>query len=360
MSSTIPHRPTIPLDVALESLVARGTITVTQRDAILAEVSFVGPAATAAPAPQVRPRRSLTDLLVEVGAYVGSALVLAALVALVAQSWEDLGQAAQTAILAGTAVVTAVAGWLLSRGAQPGSARRRLAGVVMVGTAASAAGAVALLLGAEQRDDPLIGVLALATAFAVMVVARVLAASAVTEIGLFVTGFALLNMAGDWLRPEGTLRVDEYGNQYTATDTYDALLQLGGVAFGLLWALIVARWLMHRELAVALGVGVAFVSALPLAGTENTRLVGLSALAVLAAVGFWRFMVEGYWPWLAAAIASVTAFVFWLVGVDHQPALAFLVAGLVLLGSSAVGWQVARRRSRAALASGPPPASPSG
>jgi hypothetical protein len=108
---------------------------------------------------------------------------------------------------------------------------------------------------------------------------------------------------------------------------------------------------------VALGVLAAFGSAMPMAGTEESRVVGLVALGVLAAVGFWRFMAEGDWPWLAGAIASVTAFVFWAVGGDQQPALAFLVAGLVLLSSSALGWQVARRR-RTALHGTPRPPTP--
>lgn len=357
MSSTAADHPVIAWETALDSLVARGTITAAQRDAILAEM---GLPAAAPGAPSGRHRRSVAEVLVEIGSYVGSALVLAALVALVAQSWEDLGRMAQVVILAGTALATGVAGWLVAHGAVDGSARRRLAGVLLSATAASAGGAVAVALGAEQRDDAWIGVAALGTAFAIMVAARVLAASAVTEIGLFGVSFALLNMIGEVMRPQGTLTVDEFGNETFTTQTYDQVLQAGSVAFGLLWALVVARWMMHRELAVALGAGVAFVSVMPLAGTEDTRAVGLIALALLAAIGFWRFMAEGRWPWLALAVASVTGFVFWLVGVNQQPALAFLVAGLVLLGSSGIGWQVARRRRHVAPEPLSPPTGPPG
>ena len=342
-----PQAHPVSLEAALDALVQRGTLTADQRVAILAEVA--GQPAAVATAPPARRRRSLSDVLIEVGLYVGSALVMAAAVALVAQTWEDLSRTTQIALLVGTAVVTGVVGVVLSRGAEAGSARRRLSGVVLTGTAATAAGAVGLAVG----DSDLAGVLALSTAVAVLVLARVLAASAITEIGLFVATFALLNVAGEWLRPEQVPVYDDFGNEVYEPSTYDQLLQVGSVAFGLVWALLVARVMMHRELAVALGVGVAFVSAMPLAGEHATRPWGLAALAVLAAVGFWRYMAEGLWPWLLAAIASVTGFVFWAVGVERNPALAFLVAGLVLLGSSGVGWQVARRR-RAQVAAGPP------
>ncbi len=347
MSRTLPAKPDpvpnvdpVRLVEALDALVAAGTITAAQRTAILAAVAGSPlPGAAAAPAPR---RRSLTDVLIEVGLYVGSALVLAAAVALVAQTWEDLSRTTQILLLLGIAVATGSIGMILARGAAAGSARRRLAGVLLTGAAASAAGGVGLAAG----DSDLSGVLAMATAVAVLVLARVLAASAITEIGLFVATFVLLSVTGEWLRPEEVPVLDEFGSEVYEPSTYDRLLSVGSVAFGLVWALLVARWMMHRELAVALGAGVAFVSAMPLAGEQATRPWGLAALAVLAVLGFWRFMVEGLWPWLLAAIASVTGFVFWAVGVDRNPALAFLVGGLVLLASSGLGWQVARRRRR--------------
>lgn len=356
MSQTLPTRTApVPLPTALDSLVADGTITADQRTAILAAVS-TGPPIT--PAPAVRRRRPLAEVLVEVGAYVGSALVLAAGVVLTAQNWEELSEPARIATTAATAVVSAVIGAVLARGAAPGSARRRLAGVVLTGTALCTGFTVALLLGDTEGT----GVLAIATILAVLAVAQLLARSAVTEIAVFVAGYALIQVTGEWLRPQGTLVTDEFGGSYYDTSSFDRWPQVAGLLYGVLWAWGIARWLMHRELAVALGMLAALASVLPLLGLEGSRPMGLVAAAALAALGFWRFMVEGYWPWLAAAIASVTAFVFWLVGGDQQPALAILVAGLVLLGSSALGWQAARRRRARALprpsaapgSSGPP------
>ncbi|MCU0301800.1 MAG: hypothetical protein MUF35_09400 [Candidatus Nanopelagicales bacterium] len=368
MSQTRQDLPTVPLAEALEALVARGTISQAQRSAILAEVgpeqrallpaaapgAVPGTTAAAPPAvaPQRAPRRRVADVLIEVGLYVGSALVLAAAAVLVAQRWEDLTETTQIALLGALALVTAVVGSALARGAADGSARRRLAGVVLSITAVSAAGAVGLAMGDSEGS----GLVSLAVAVAVMVAAQLLARSAITEVGLFVAAFALLNTFGEFLRPETQPTFDAFGNEVYETTTFDRLMPLGSVVFGVAWALLLARRLMHRELALVLGLGVAVIPAVTLAGDADARPIGLVVLAALAALGFWRFMAEGLWPWLAAAVASVTGFVFWLVGGDQQPALAILVAGLVLLGSSAMGWQVARRRRHALAPPGAPPA----
>lgn len=342
------------LDAALGRLVERGTISPEQSDAILREMA-ADAAGPAAPDASAAPRRTrtLTDVLIEVGLYVGSALVLAAALALVAQSWDEMGEGTQIALLVTVTLVTAVAGWFLSRGALAGSARRRLAGVVLTVTAASAAGTVALVMG----DGDLPAVVALSVALVVMVAAQLLATSAVTEIGMFVAAYALLTTTAEWLGPEPA--PDEFGFEMYEDSLYDRLMPLGGVAFGVLWAALAARRLMHRELAIALGLLVALGSAMPLAARDETRAIGLLTLAALAALGFWRFLAEGHWPWIAGAIGSVTAFVFFAVGDRGSPALAFLVAGLVLLGSSALGWRVARRRpADAPTEVSPPPADP--
>jgi hypothetical protein len=300
--------------------------------------------------PAPRRRRSLTEVLVEVGIYVGSALVLAAAVVMVAQSWEGFADLTRIAILAATTLLAGLAGVVVSRGAGPGSPRRRLAGVLLAVAAAAAGGTVGLAVG----DTEFSAILALAAALAVLVAGQALAASAVTEIGLVAVSFALLSAIGAWLTPEGTETLDEYGEYVYEASTFEQLMPLGSVAFGLLWGLVVARWLTHRELAVALGVLIALSSALPLAAESQTRVIGLTALAAIAAIGLWRFLTGGYWPWLAGTIGAVTAFVFFAVGGAHRSALAFLVAGLVLLASSGGGLVLARRR-RAAGTSPPAP-----
>jgi hypothetical protein len=342
MSDTLPTGSTLPLAEALDALVTRGTISTDQRAAILAEVGAGMPAITPTSpgaAPRARHRRSLSEVLIEVGLYVGGALVIAAAVVLVAQNWESMSLGVQIASLGVTALVCAAVALVVGHEAGPGSARRRLAGVLFVGSAVSAAGTTALLIG---EDSFYTGVAAFVVALAVMVGAHLVASSTITELGMFVASFGIVQTTIEALRPEA---VNDF---YYEMTTFDRYSPLAVVLFGVLWALVVSRRLAHRELAVFVGLAVALMSALPIIGESSTRALGMAVMALLAALGFWRFLVEGYWPWLAAAIASVTALVFWAVGGADRPALAILVAGLVMLGSSALGMLAARQR-RAAL-----------
>lgn len=338
-------RPSTHIADALDSLVARGTITPDQREAILAEVSGpsqadLAPATGVRAGPSVRAHRSLSEVLIEVGLYVGSALVVAAAVVLAAQNWEAMSLGTQIASMAGTALACGAVGLYLAHGARWGTARRRLAGVLLTGAAASSAGTVALVMA----DSEYKGMMALAVAVAVMVLAQVAAASTVTELGLFVASFAWLQIIIEDLRPEGELvPVDAYEYTYVPSD-WELWTPVAVIAFGLFWALAVSRWVTQRTLAVAVGMLAAMSGALPLIGQEETRTAGLVVMAAIAAVSFWRFFAESLWPWLVAAIASLTAFVFWLAGGAERPALAILVAGLALLASSALGMQVVRRR----------------
>jgi hypothetical protein len=356
MSATLPTGSTLNLEEALESLVSQGTISAEQRDAILAEVGGRLPTArgdlpaTPAGAPAGAPahhRRSLSEVLIEVGLYVGGALVIAAAVVLVAQNWGSMSLGVQIASLGLTALVAGGAALVVGHGAAPGSARRRLAGVLFVGAAISAAGTTVLLVG---EDTDYTGVAAFTVALAVMVGAHLVASSTITELGMFVASYGLVQTTIEGFRSES---VHDY---YYELTPYDRYAPLAVVIFGVLWALVVSRRLAHRELAVFVGMAVALMSALPIIDEHASRPVGIVVMALLAALGFWRFLVDGYWPWLAAAIASVTALVFWAVGGADRPALAILVAGLVMLGSSALGMLVARRR-RAALTArdGSPP-----
>jgi hypothetical protein len=346
MSDTLPTRSTLPLEEALDTLVTRGTISGDQRAAILAEVGGRTPTTTGGP-PAATPtraahrHRSLSEVLIEVGLYVGGALVIAAAVVLVAQNWGSMSLGVQIASLGVTALVAGGVGLVVGHDAAPGSARRRLAGVLFVGAAASAAGTTVLLVG---EDTDYTGIAAFTVALAVMVGAHLVASSTITELGMFVASFGIVQSIIGAFQPEA---VDGY---YEMT-TYDRYSPLAVVVFGVLWALVVSRRLAHRELAVFVGMAVALMSALPIIGEHSSRNVGMVVMALLAALGFWRFLADGFWPWLAAAIASVTALVFWAVGGADRPALAILVAGLVMLGSSALGMLVAKRR-RAALTAG--------
>ena len=231
MSDTLPTRSTLPLEEALEALVTRGTISPDQRAAILAEVGGRTPTATGGPpaAPQRAPdamsarhRRSLSEVLIEVGLYVGGALVIAAAVVLVAQNWGSMSLGVQIASLGVTALVAGGVALVVGHGAAAGSVRRRLAGVLFVGAAMSAAGTTALLIG----DTEFTGVAAFTVALAVMVGAHLVAPSTITELGMFVAGFGIVQTAIEAFRPE------PISDSYDEITRYDRYGQLAVVVYG--------------------------------------------------------------------------------------------------------------------------------
>lgn len=344
MTDTRPVRAAAGLPEVLDVLVDRGTITAAQRVAILAEVARPVAAADIDRGSGPTPRRRLTEILIEVGLYVGSALVLAAGFVLVAQNWDAMGLGTHVAILSLTALATGGLGFVLGRGSVIGTSRRRLAGVLFAASAASGAGTVGLLMD----DARYTGMVALGLALVVMVCANVVASSTITELGMFVAAYALAQSTVEALRPTVGARFE--GSELSGYE----LGSLGVlVALGVLWALVVSPRLVHRELAVFVGMFAAFFESLTIVGQAESETVGIAILAVLAALGFWRFLVEGYWPWLASAIASLTATVFWAAGGADRPVVAILLAGLVLLGSSGLGLLASRRRGRRAASASP-------
>lgn len=344
MTNTPPVTAAPGLPEVLDVLVDRGTITRAQREAILAEVTrpaaATGPGRGSGPPP----RRRLTEILIEVGLYVGSALVLAAGFVLVAQNWDAMGLGAHVAILSLTALATGGLGFGLGRGSLIGTSRRRLSGVLFAVSAASGAGTVGLLMD----DARYTGVVALGIALVVMVGANVVASSTITELGMFVAAYALAQSTVEALRPTGEAQFDGSGPSGYELGSLGVL-----VALGVLWALVVSHRLVHRELAVFVGMFAAFFESLTIVAAAESETVGIATLAALAALGFWRFLVEGYWPWLASAIASLTATVFWAAGGADRPVVAILLAGLVLLGSSGLGLLASRRRSQRATGASP-------
>ncbi len=276
------------------------------------------------PAPAPPRRRGVGQLLTELGLYAGTGLVIASLVALAAQTWDDLGEATRITVLLATALVSGSLGLFVASGAGEATPRRRLAGVLLTAAASAFGGTVALV----ASDWRFVGAAAFGIATLVLVVGQVVAPSAVTEFSLFVATYATGLSLGHTTGPQGPTWM------------------IGPILLGLGWALVVARGLQHPELAVALGMLAATTGALPLAVDEDSRMLGLAVLAGLAAVGLWRYLAEALWPWLAGALAALTSFVFWLVGGSSRPSVAILLAGVALLAASAEAARWSRRRQR--------------
>lgn len=360
------------LQGALDDLVAAGSITAAQRSEVMAAVATRGragalppaaeatvsaptagvatpPEAPARPAAFAINRHVLRDALIEVGAYVGASLIAASAIVLVAQNWSNLTEPAQVAVLVAASVISLaialVAATRFGGGRQAlmtasQAPRRRLVGVLFAAGALAAAGAIAVV----APEDSWWMAVAASVGLVIMVVGYRIAPSWITELAMFVASFILLQTILQPLRPD----VYDYVGTETSgpppeVEAFDRWTTLALVALGLLWAGIISPRLVSRMPVLVAGLLLAMMSSLGLV-EGSSHPFGLALAAALCALGFWRYLREGLWPWLVLAIAELTWFVFNLVGGANRPALAFLIAGIVLLGSSIGGLYLRRVR----------------
>lgn len=278
--------------------------------------------------------------LVEVVAYLGGSLVLAAGALFVAQEWEQLGFAARVALLAVVSLVLLVAGGVVARGASPrrtpaapsSDVRRRLAGA-------------------------LLGFGALATAFLVGHVVDELASLSDRDVywpamlGAFAG--AVVASLGYRLAPTALGLVAVLGGLVTATASFAPLAAdhegtLAGVlllALGALWlGATELGWFGELTVARVLGVVVTLVGAqVPvLAGTDVW--LGYLMTAALVAVGLALYLRSRDWPYLAVAVLATTLVVPEAVSDWTEGSLGavggVLVTGLTLLLASFAGYRI--------------------
>lgn len=341
------------LRIALDDLVARDVITGDQAGSVLDAVART----PAVEQPPAGPHRApLGRLLIEAAAYLGAALVAASAVAYVVQQWSDLGTAARLTLLLGMGVVGLGAGAavvLLSGGrealtVETAAARRRLAGVLLTFGAVLTAVGVGQLApaGPESAQGSWQWLLTGALMLAILGVAQLAARSALTDLGLFVGAWVLVvqltAMAVPALNPDDSW---DWAAGPPPARWWEYLQPLAIVALGLLWAVVVSRWLSVPVLATCVGLLAALMGAISLAGDERMRALGFAVLAALALAGAAVFVASRAWPWVALAVLATTALVFFAVVDSGGAVTAFLVSGLVLLaGSGAAAWAASRRR----------------
>jgi hypothetical protein len=349
-----PRSPDSALEAALADLVAAGTLTAAQADAVrVARTDSLDAART--PVPAGRPHR---NPLPEILGYVGAALVASALLNLLLQSWEAWSGTVRLVVVATATVTLYVAGLGVAAGsgwrsglATGPEARRRLVALLM----ALGAGAAAITTGV------LLDTLGLGDRPWVVAVAGAVAFTAASLGAWFVRGVL------STLAVAGGAAVFFQGVAFAIwPDTDMWLLPILAAVAGGVWLLIAPRLLAVPVLSEALGWGWMVFSVMPFAlwsgpgpdalqdpesqamfdAMQTQAWVGRGVLIVLALVGMLGFLRGGRWPWAAGGVASGVLAALAIGGQTLSWIMALLVAGVVLLLLSAVLVVVRRRTER--------------
>lgn len=307
-------------EAALQRLVASGELSEAQAAAVRREFAVVQPAAR-------------TGFLVEIAGYLGGGLILGAVALFLGTSWERLGRAAQTAILGGMAVLFVAAALLVAGGPRAlralSGARQRVVGVLL----ALAPIPAALAAGVAANDHEgvwgfSVGFLVAVACYAALPNALSLAVTAGMSVG------AVVAIAGEVARA-------------TSLGLGLAILVLGAA-----WAAVtLAGWAKPKTLGLVIGFGFAIIGAqIPLSETDTEVWAYVLTLAVAAAcLIIYRW--ERSLAVLAGGVVGVTLAVPEIISDVTDGALGgaaiLLIAGVVLVGASAVGMQLHRRREHA-------------
>ncbi|GAB3990812.1 hypothetical protein [Nocardioides marmoraquaticus] len=357
MTTTSPTAPAAaPFATRLvDRLVAEQLIHPGQRERAFAvvadELDPRGPGGPAVPPARTGASgRGGMSALVEVVAYLGGALVLAAGALFVVELWDALSfgsQVATVAVLAvallggGVGVVAGHAHAVLQR-VDGSDSRRRLASTLLTGGALAVAVLVGMLVdragGSSAYDASSVDWTLLTASFAGLLVAAaayaLLAGSAVGVIGV---ATALVTLVGTAVGPVG-------GDEGLVSAAVFVPLAVA-------WLVATERGLLREvTLARVLGVLLALyaVQAPVVEGDAGTVAYALTAL--LAVVGTVVYLRLGAWPYLAIGVVAVTVVVPEAVtdwtGGGLGAVGAVLVTGLTLLLASLVGaWLRSRRET---------------
>lgn len=338
--------PRRPVDVALAALVADGTLTAAQAQAVVSAVARAEgrrPAGLSVPPANVAP--TWRGRLLEAAVYLGSAFVLAAVGLVVQQQWSAMSRATQLVLVGGLtagawAAGLAVAWPVRPRRGQPGDAthavRRRSASVVLT-LAVALATATTALLGEGGRW---VVVAAWAVAGVLATAVHLLAPSVLSELAAFTAGAALMLAIPDAAMPAPRDQGPDTTYSWAAVDMLRGGLLLG---YGAIWAWLVSHRVPHRELAITLGLAAALIGATTTTG--RGQVVAPVLLGVIALAAVLTYLRDPVWPWVVGAVGAVFFAVVVIGNRTLGPALTFLVAGVVLLGGTATAVVLGRRRA---------------
>ena len=287
------------------------------------------------------PARRGIPQLVEVVAYLGGALVLAAGSLFLVEQWGSLGFAARTALIAVVTVVLAAAGVAVVRSGVPvdvqdqrHDVRRRLGGTLLVAAAVAAGFLVGHTLDhyIEQGTFPSVHwptVLGAVTVVLGSVAAYRLASTAV----------ALLGMLG------GAVTADMALAEGVDVGSDGDVIGVSLLVIAVAWLALTESGMFHeRTVARTLGVVLALVGAQVPALDGTHSWLGYLLTAAVAVVGIVVYLRRTAWPYLAVAVLAVTLVVPEAVSDWTDGSLGavggVLVAGITLLGASLAGYRL--------------------
>jgi hypothetical protein len=314
-----------PFPEPFERLVSEHVLTPEQARLVLDALKQETPPPSA-PAHTTTARAPWAARFAEIGAYLGAALVAAAGAVVIGQQWGDMTYAVRVGVLGLTTLVLVLAalGVVLFRGSRAwedlpnGDTLRRLAGTLFTLGAGAAFGTVMVAMLSEQAavsefEAGRATFIAAGTAFAILVVARIQAVSALALFG------AMVGMVA------GVLAMTTQDDEYSVRAMQWVLL-----ATGLTWALVAtySRLLRNRTLGTALGLALALFGGTVVADNPWSQRI---ALLALVGITLGVYLTRPSWPYITAAIlAAVLLTVTW-VGEAVGAALALLSAGVVVL-----------------------------
>jgi hypothetical protein len=316
------------------ALVSAGLVDASRRD----DAQRVVMRALGVPEKRISPRA----LLVEIAAYVGSALVVASIGLFLSQYWAEFPGPVQVTVLAAVTLVLATAGLAASRVGSGyaelrvgrDEVRRRLASALLCAAAAAAGVTVGRLvdrqLSVEVGNENWPIVTGAMTALVLTAAAYAYAPSAFGQVTMAIATFMIVT--GGW--------------SLFDQDQADTLWP--GLAFlvvGVVWTTS-AEGELFREVVQARAIG----AALMLFGAQFTRFsddhANLAYLLMLlvAVAAFVMYVLKAAWPYLVVGVLGITlvvpeAIIDWTGG-SLGPAGAVLVAGMTLLAAAMAGFRV--------------------
>lgn len=278
--------------------------------------------------------------LIEVVAYLGTALVLAAGGLFGLTFWGDLSFGAQVTLLVVAGLALAAGGVGLVVAGTGHESRRRLAGTLLTGAAMATAGVVGLVVdragGTPDWQDRSLDLTTLGAALAGLVVVVVGYRLAPTALGLLGTGVAVTTVAATLVGP-------------VPEDLAAPAVALALLVTSLGWLALAERGVFGEPvLARVLGVSLALAAAqAPVFDSDWSWLAYLLTAGVVVG-GMLAYVARHAWPYLAVAVVAVTivvpeAVTDWTDG-GLGAVGAVLLTGVTLLLASLLGaWLRSRR-----------------